>query len=122
MNQIDAMTEVSSGFRLGPTERKYRRLEVPGFVGDLADGKAVLGGVVADISLGGFKITTRRKSFAADRHAYTAILTGGGNHYRLLAKPCWRRAGSGKDNIQIGFKILEAPWEWVQLTMNQPGQ
>lgn len=122
MTHIDAKTEVSSGFCLGPTKRKYRRVEMPGFVGDLADGKAMLGGVVADISLGGFKITTMRMSFAADRHAYTAILTGGGNHYRLLAKPCWKRLGLGKDNLEIGFKILDAPWEWIELTMNEIAQ
>jgi hypothetical protein len=122
MTHIDAMTEASSGFRLGQTARKYRRVDAPGFVGDLADGKAMMGGVVADISLGGFKITTIRKSFAADRHAYTAILTGGGKRYRLLARPCWKRVGLGKDNLDIGFKILDAPWEWVELTMNEIAQ
>jgi hypothetical protein len=122
MNQIDAMTEARSGFHLGPTERKYRRVEISGFVGDLADGRALLGGVVADISPGGFKMTTMKTTFTADRHTYTAVLTGGGNHYRLLAKPCWKRPGTGKYYLEIGFKILDAPWEWVELTMNEIAQ
>jgi hypothetical protein len=119
MNRLDEMTQVMSGFRFGPTKRKHLRVELPGFVGDLADGKMVLGGIVTDISPGGFKITNMTKSFAADKHTYTAILSGGGNHYRLLAKPCWKKRGSGDGNVEIGFKILDAPWQWIELTMNE---
>jgi hypothetical protein len=36
----------------------------------------------------------------------------------MLAKPCWRTKND-PNTITIGFKILDAPWEWVEFTMNQ---
>ena len=36
-----------------------------------------------------------------------------------LAKPCWKRTGSMTSRIDIGFKILDAPWEWVEFAMNE---
>lgn len=102
----------------GQLKRKYQRAGVPGFVGNLADGKRIIEGIVGNISTGGFEITNLPKSFTADRHTYTAVLSGGGKHYKMLAKPCWRN-DSGRNDINIGFKILDAPWEWVEFTMNE---
>jgi hypothetical protein len=119
MNRSEEISKMASSFHFGRRKRKYRRTGLPGFVGDLADGKLVLGGHVADVSIGGFKITDIPSSFGAEKHTYTAILSGAGKHYRLLVKPCWKRQGSGKYNVDIGFKIIDAPWEWVKFTMNE---
>jgi hypothetical protein len=119
MNRLEKVTQLSCGFRCGQMKRKHRRADLPGFVGDIADGKLIFGGNVEDMSIGGFKIANISHAFAAERHSYTAILSGGGKHYRLLAKPCWKKQGSVKGNIDIGFKILDAPWEWVEFTMNE---
>ncbi|EKD34225.1 MAG: hypothetical protein ACD_75C02423G0001 [uncultured bacterium] len=119
MDPVAEETYEASGFRFGQMNRKYRRAGVPGFVGDLADGNLVFGGAVTDISAGGFKITNVPESFNAEKHTYTAILSGGGKHFRLLAKPCWRRQGAGRGNVEMGFKILDAPWEWIELTLNE---
>lgn len=119
MNQLEEATQVSNGFRFGQMKRKHQRAGMSGFVGDLADGKLVFGGNVEDISIGGFKITNIPQSFGAEKHTYTTILSGGGKHYRLLAKPCWKKQGSRKDNLDIGFKILDAPWEWVAFIMKE---
>lgn len=119
MNRLAEETNEASGFRFGHMNRRHRRAGVPGFVGDLADGNLVIGGIVEDISTGGFKLTNIPESFAAEKHTYTAILSGGGKHYRLLAKPCWRRKGAGFASVEMGFKILDAPWEWLALTMNE---
>ena len=97
--------------------RKYRRAGMAGFVGDVADGKNIFSGHVTDISLGGFKVADLPQSFSAERHTYVAILSGGGKYYRVLAKPCWKRTGSMTSRIDIGFKILDAPWEWVEFAM-----
>lgn len=99
-------------------KRKSRRARIPGFVGDLADGNAVIGGKVGNISKTGFSFTGVSTDFQADRHVYTIVLSRSGNHYRVMAKPCWRRRG-GKDESEIGFKILDAPWEWVEFTMTE---
>jgi hypothetical protein len=119
MNRGEKVTQWSSNFRFRQTKRKHRRARFSGFVGDLADGNLVVGGIIEDISLGGFKISDIANSVVAKKHAYTAILTGGGKHYRLLVKPCWRHQGAGKDNADIGFKILDAPWEWVEFAMRE---
>ncbi len=104
---------------IGRVKRKYRRAGMAGFVGDVADGKSIYSGYVSDISVGGFKIADLPLSFSAERHTYTAILSGGGKHYLVLAKPCWQRSAAMKSRIDIGFKIIDAPWEWVEFTMNK---
>lgn len=119
MNPLENSAQVSCGFRFGQMKRKYRRSRFPGFVGDLADGKLVIGGNIEDISLGGFKITDIPLSFGAEKHTYAAILSGGGKHFRLLVKPCWKKQGSRKGNVDIGFKIIDAPWDWVKFTMKE---
>jgi len=119
MNRLEEDIQLSSDFRFGQMKRKHRRAGLSGFIGDLADGKLVVGGNIEDISTGGFKITDIPSSFSTEKHTYTAILSGGGKHYRLLAKPCWKKQGAGRGNVDIGFKILDAPWEWVEFTMNE---
>ena len=109
----------ASGSRFGQMRRKYRRAGVPGFVGDIADGNLVIGGMIEDISTGGFRITNIPEFFQAEKHTYSAVLSGAGKHYRLLAKPCWRKKGTGQDQVEMGFKIIDAPWEWVELTMKE---
>ena len=117
MDQLEKNASKSNSIRFGQLKRKYRRAGLTGFVGDLADEKLVVGGNIEDISTGGFRITNVPESFDAGKHTYVAILSGGGKHYRLLAKPCWKKPGSGKGNLEIGFKILDAPWEWVEFTI-----
>ncbi len=119
MNPSEKAPQISYGFRFGQMKRKYRRVGFCGFVGDLAIGKLVVGGNIEDLSIGGFKITGIPLSFGAEKHTYSAILSGGGKHFRLLAKPCWKKQGSRKGSVDLGFKILDAPWEWVKFTMNE---
>lgn len=116
--RLQDVTSSARDFRFGQLKRKYRRAGLAGFVCDLADGKSVIGGNIEDLSVGGFRITNIPESFAAEKHTYTAILSGEGKHYRLLAKPCWKKPGASMGNIEIGFKILDAPWDWVEFTMN----
>jgi hypothetical protein len=112
---MDRLAEetIGIGSRFGQMNRKYRRAGIKGFVGDIADGNLIIGGIIEDISIGGFKITHMPDWFSADKLLYTAILSGGGKHFRLLAKPCWKKKG------KMGFKILDAPLAWVELTMNE---
>lgn len=103
---------------LGHVKRKHRRAEISGFMGNLVDGRKIIGGIVENISTGGFEFSSLPESFGAEKHTYIAVITGKEKHYKVLVKPCWRRC-KGKNNINIGFKILDAPWEWVELTLNQ---
>lgn len=117
MKQPEVENHQSGGFDFGQVKRKFRRIGIPGFIVDLADGKSVVGGIVEDISAGGFRISSIPESFTAEKHVYTTVLSGGGKHYKVLAKPCWRKQGQNINNVEIGFKILDAPWEWLELTM-----
>jgi hypothetical protein len=106
------------GIKFGQRKRKYRRAGVPGFVADFADGNRIIGGIVENVSTGGFEIVNLPKSFIAEKLLYTVVLSGGGKHYKMLVKPCWRKQ-KGLYNVIIGFKIVEASWEWMQLTMHE---
>jgi hypothetical protein len=118
-NTMNHQPQTTSAWEIGQVKRKYRRAGMTGFVGDVADGKNIFSGYVSDISVGGFKIADLPQSFSAERHTYTAILSGGGKHYRVLAKPCWQHNSAMKSRIDIGFKIIDAPWEWVEFTMKE---
>jgi hypothetical protein len=102
----------------GLVKRKSRRVRIPGFVADLADGNAIIGGKIGNISKTGFNFTDVSPDFHADKHVYTIVLSRGGSHFRVMAKPCWRRQ-KGKEATEIGFKILDAPWEWVEFTTTE---
>ena len=106
-------------FGIGRTTRRHRRAGFAGYVGDLSDGQAIYGCHLADLSLGGFRVVDLPETFVACRHTYVAILSGGGAHYRVIAKPCWKRRGRVAGRIDIGFKILDAPWKWVEFVMNK---
>ena len=116
MHLLETLKSTGHGRRFGQIKRKYRRTEVSGFIGNLADGKKVIGGDVGNISTGGFAFTNVPESFSADKHTYTAVLSGGGKHFKMLTKPCWRMKNKN-NTIQVGFKILDTSWEWVELTM-----
>lgn len=118
MNQ-SAGESYAGSFRYGQMRRKDRRAGIPGFVVNIADGNLVVEGTVADISTGGFRIRNIPEFFKAEQHTYSTVLSGGGRHFRLLAKPCWRRKGAGQHQVEMGFKIIDAPWEWVELTLRE---
>ncbi len=96
-------------------KRKYPRTGTSGFVGTLGDGNKIIEAIVGNISTGGFELNDPPESFSAENHTYVVVLSGEGKHFKLLAKPCWRKV-QGKD-IQLGFKILDAPWKWVEFTI-----
>jgi hypothetical protein len=118
MNPAENLEDKRCRRQFDQCKRKYRRTDIAGFVGNLVDGKKVIGGIVGNISTGGFAFTNLPQSFSAEKHTYVAILSGRDKHYKMLAKPCWRTKND-PNTITIGFKILDAPWEWVEFTMNQ---
>lgn len=119
MNRSENDLQLAKCFQFGQMKRKHRRAEVSGFVGNFVSGNLVCAGDVQDISLGGFRIKDIPQSFGTEKHAYTIVLSGRGKHFRVLAKPCWKKEGSEKSNVDIGFKILDAPWEWVEFTTKE---
>jgi hypothetical protein len=104
----------------GPTyiKRRHSRVNVHGFVGDIADGNFVLGGIVEDVSSGGFKLSNLPGAFSAADHNYTTVISGNGKHYRVIVIPCWtKKVGNGR-SMEVGFKIVESSWEWAEFVLN----
>lgn len=116
--EIHINKQTDKEFQLGQRKRKYRRARISGFIGDLVDGQKIIGGLIENISTGGFEMSNLPKSFIAEKSTYTTVLSGAGRHYKMLAKPCWSKKNGG-ENINIGFKILDAPWEWVEFTLQE---
>ena len=78
-------------------------------------------GKVEDISSGGFKITNIPQSFSADRYVYTVLLSSqdGKTFSDCWPGPCWSKRNSGADRLEMGFRIIDAPWEWTEFTFGE---
>lgn len=61
------------GIKFGQRKRKYRRAGIPGFVADFADGNRIIGGIVENVSTGGFEIVNLPKAFIAEKHIYIPL-------------------------------------------------
>ncbi len=107
-----------SSQRRGILKRRYQRTGVRDVVADIGDGNDVLAGLVTDISSGGFKMIRVADTFTIDRYSYPTIISGGGRYYKVLAKPCWHRINSRTHSQEIGFKIVDASWEWTEFVLN----
>jgi len=99
-------------------ERKFDRKEVSGVYGVIARDKHIISGVVDNVSPGGFKISHLPLAFENDKHCYSIVISKDSSHYKIMATPCWETRGSGEHDLEVGFKIIDAPWEWAELTYN----
>jgi hypothetical protein len=99
------------------SKRRHSRVEVHGFVGDIADGNFVLGGIVEDVSSGGFKLSSLPGNFSAADRNYTTVISGKGKHYKVIVIPCWTKKASNSRSVEAGFKIVQAPWEWTEFVL-----
>lgn len=107
--------------RTGQRPRKHRRMRAPLLVGDVADGKNVFQAMVEDFSAGGLRMSDIPNSFRIDRDVYTIVISTGKHHFRLMVKPRWQKQNQFGKNREIGFKIIDAPWRWIQLTKATKG-
>jgi hypothetical protein len=106
---------------MGGLHRRYQRGKVAGYSCDITDGQRFFGGVVEDISSNGFKMSHLSDSFLADEHSYLGVISGNGKHFKILAKPCWRR--QTPSGLEIGFKIVDVSWEWTEFILEKvPGK
>jgi hypothetical protein len=104
---------------LNSIKRRHPRIEVHGFIGDIADGNFVLAGAVDDVSLDGFKMSNLPRNFSATTQNYTLVMSGKGNHYRLIVTPCWKDEIPETHSVVVGFRIVQAPWEWTEFILNK---
>ncbi len=98
-------------------ERKHNRCEVSNMNCDITDGVLAYGGKVEDISLGGFKLVDVPLAFNGEKYTYSILISSDNENYRIIAKPCWQRREGNLQRQDVGFKILDAPLEWVSYAM-----
>lgn len=99
-----------------PKARKHRRAGIDGILGDIADKKNVVSGVVSDISQGGFRLSEVPLSARLTKHIYTAILSRNGKNFKMLVTPRWQTKTEGSAGTEVGFKIMDSSWDWVAFT------
>lgn len=99
-------------------KRRNSRFNVHGLVGDIADGNLVLGGIVEDVSFNGFRMSNLPKNFSAARRSYTTVISGNNKHYRCIVVPCWSQKSDKSRFVDVGFKIVQAPWEWTEFVLS----
>lgn len=94
--------------------RKHQRNNAPLLTADLSDGNNVIQGMVKDFSVDGIKMVEVPQEFSTRDILYTVIVSQGKHHFRLVVQPRWHKGN------QIGFRIMDAPWKWIEL--NKRGQ
>ncbi len=103
--------------RADGTCRRYQRVEVDSFAGDIADGNQVLSGVVENVSATGFKLKAVPSVFDGKKHAYNIVVYGEEDYFKLQATPCWEERS--KHDVTLGFKIIDANWQWYEFVLKQ---
>ncbi len=93
-------------------KRRHVRVELEGYIADVADGYFVYAGMVEDVSLSGLRLNELPGKFSVEGKKYTIVVSGGPDFdcYKLKVVPRWRK----NDGIFLaaGFDIVEAPDEW----------
>ena len=114
--------EGDNPFDFGQIARKEQRNGTSGLTGELSDGRRVYAGELKDLSMGGFQMADLPMAFDSGYVNYTAIVSGGGKNFRLLVRPCWSRRHADQLHVDVGFKIMSAPLEWVRYTTEKRGR
>ncbi len=96
------------------SKRKYQRVAVDGFSGDIADGRQVLAGVVSNVSSSGVRMSKVPDSFSAEKKQYVAVISGNNKHFKVLLQPRWTQRNKQTGSMDVGFKIIDSSWEWSE--------
>lgn len=97
--------------------RKHKRMRAPLLLGDLSDGTNVFQGIVEDFSTGGIRLADITDSYCFNNEICTVMVSTGQHNFRLVVKPCWYTKEIDGNNQKIGFKVIDAPWKWIRLTL-----
>jgi hypothetical protein len=98
--------------------RRFSRIAVEGLSVGIAGEGLYAVAVAENVSQGGLKLSGLSSRFQANNFLYRAVVSGGGKTFRLTMKPCWKRPSDGQ-SLEIGFKVIDAPWEWCEFTNPQ---
>jgi len=98
-------------------KRRHERIELQGHIADIADGNFIYGGIIEDVSMDGLMLSSLPIKFAAEGKTYSIVVSGGtaGTNFKLIVRPRWKRTAKSGLSMDVGFRIMEAPWEWTEL-------
>lgn len=98
-------------------KRRHERMALQGHIADIADGKFIYGGIIEDISMGGLKLNSLPTKFAVEGRTYSIVVSGGNSdtHFKLTVRPRWKKVAQSGLSMDVGFRIVDAPWEWTDL-------
>ena len=106
-------------------KRIHERAELHGHIADIGDGNFIYGGIIEDISISGLKLNGLPTKFAIEGRIYRIVISGGvsNEHIKLKVRPRWKRTAASGLTMDVGFRIIDAPWEWTELVQSiLPGQ
>jgi hypothetical protein len=115
MKKSELKLDTASRARSDGIYRRYQRRKLKNYSGDIADDKLIVGGIVEDVSANGFKLSGVSSVFDAQKYNYQVIVSGGGKYFKLMARPCWQKKGTGTKDI--GFKVMDASCEWYEFVL-----
>ena len=100
-----------------PEKRRHERVELHGYIADIADGNFIYGGIIEDVSLGGVKLNSLPTKFSIEGKTYCIVVSGGtaGTHFKLTVRPRWKKVAQSGLSMDVGFRVVDAPWEWADL-------
>ena len=101
-----------------PGKRRYARAAVEGYIGEIAAGNLVLSGVVDNVSHAGLRMSGLPAGFSVARSHYVAVVSGYDKKIKIIVRPRWFNA-EDSDHMAVGFKIIDAPWEWMMLVSTE---
>ncbi len=98
-------------------KRIHERAELHGHIADIADGNFIYGGIIEDISISGLKLNSLPTKFSIEGRIYRIVISGGADneHIKLKVRPRWKKTAGNGLSMDVGFRIIAAPWEWTEL-------
>ena len=94
-------------------KRRQRRMQLKGYLADIAVGHIVCNGIVGDISVEGLRLNDLPTRFLIENKKYHVVVSGGTDAvcYKLTVCPRWKRR-TEFGYMDIGFHINDAPAGW----------
>lgn len=90
------------------------RLEGPGLMLNIFDGRSAVLGVVDDVSRSGMRVSTIPPSFAQSVDTCYAVVNGAWQDFHLALQLRWARAMVLGKYKMCGFQIQDPPAEWTR--------
>ena len=94
--------------------RAAERLQGPGLMMNIFDGRSVVLGVVDDVSRSGMRVSTIPPSFAESVETCYAVVNGTWQDFHLAMQLRWARAMPFGKYKTIGFQIQAPPADWTR--------